>query len=150
MVTGTEIMLWRRARKMTQGILSKHLGVSRQTVNNWEQGKTRAPLDLAQRLEKLAFTTAPKPVDVAPTHIMPRTAPKLYSRAYKGGYAPLGVHPASLVNAGFLAPEVLDGALRDTDGYWSMVPYTVLEDPRYLDAVERWQKSGRRIAADML
>lgn len=149
MMQGRDIRIWRQDRKLTLAQLAKHLGKSRNTIWNWENGKTPIPVNMASQLETLAYTTAPKPVDVAPTIITPTTCPRLYAKDRPGRWAKRGIHPASLVDTGFLDPAVLDGALK-TDHSWQHVPFAVLEDPRYLDAVARWNASGRRVGGDMI
>ena len=58
---GIDILVWRRKRNMTQSTLAGHLGVSRATVINWERGNHRLPMNMASRLETIAYTLAPAP-----------------------------------------------------------------------------------------
>lgn len=71
-MTGEDLMLWRRQRdRMTQAVLAKHLGVSRKTVNAWENGRNALPHDIARHLLEIdrggAFQPpgAPKFVNLA-------------------------------------------------------------------------------------
>ena len=47
-MTGEEILTLRERLEMSQDAMAKKLGVSRQTINNWESGRKR-PSPLAQR-----------------------------------------------------------------------------------------------------
>lgn len=38
---------WRRVRNISQAALAKELGVATSTVNNWETGKNKMPVDKA-------------------------------------------------------------------------------------------------------
>src|SRR5882724_13504194 len=143
-MVGTDITVWRKERKMTQGTLAQRLNVTRKTINRWEAGESRLPADLGDRLQHIAITTDPKPYELLPTIITPLTCPRLYARDRPDRWAKRGIHPASLADTGFLDPAVLDGAVK-TEHSWQHVPFAVLEDPRYLDAMARWNASGRRV-----
>lgn len=53
-MTGAEITMLRRSWKITQGTLAASLGVSRATVNAWENGRSRAPANIAERMATLS------------------------------------------------------------------------------------------------
>ena len=44
------LKLLRNEKELTQDDISKYLGVSRTTYNNWEQGTVLLPLDIADKL----------------------------------------------------------------------------------------------------
>jgi transcriptional regulator with XRE-family HTH domain len=83
-----ELRLWRVERKLTMINLAKALGVSRNTLWNWENGAARMPMDIVSRLERvmISIAIASKPVaevDEGPTE--KRKGGKLYRRDAETG-----------------------------------------------------------------
>jgi len=128
-MTGNDLHAWRRERRLKQADLANMLGVSRQTLINWELGKHRLPIDLPQQLERLAYTMAPKAPLGPPDLITLKTAsywPQF--RLYGNDYDPKAwgsEHPYVL---GFPAQGP-----QGKDAY----PSSLLSTPAYLEAVER-------------
>ncbi len=49
---GENIQFLRKGRNMTQEALAEQLGVSRQTIANWESGESAPDLEMAERLSQ--------------------------------------------------------------------------------------------------
>lgn len=131
-----DLLTWRRERKLKQDALAAMLGVTRKTVVNWETGKHRLPMDLAKRLERLAYTMAPKAIEGRPelltssaAHLRPDL--KLYGISHKGGQSRGPEHPESL---GF----------KRADEH-SPLPFAILESAEYIEALARQR---RQVAID--
>lgn len=140
-MTGAELRAWRFERKITQEQLGKAFGVDRNTVSRWEQGKHRLPMNTASILERLAYTTMPKPVDLPPEWISIQDHPHLYE-AHTHHLQPIRRnmdHPHSLVKGGWLAWEGVTFENVSIAGpHWpSQWPASVLETEAYKNALAR-------------
>ena len=150
-VTSDDLHQWRRSRKLKQKRLAELLGVTPTTVCNWEAGRTRTPINLAERLEKLAYDLAPRPQPKAPDYIHHENSPHLYAElthGHKRVHVWRGTHPKELIENGFLDPLACGVDIADIDPDTRQVksnriPFKVLQNPLYLDAVKRWKASGR-------
>ena len=60
-MTREELLIWRRANKLTQRQLAVHLGVSMQTVANWEVGRHKLPDDIISRLPNKPLVVQDRP-----------------------------------------------------------------------------------------
>jgi len=133
-----DLIVWRHTHKLTQTRLAKLLSRDRKTVGRWESGVTRMPPDLAQQLEHLAFTLAPKPAVVAPERLNPGSATlrpdlKLYFKVSPAQWSRDSEHPIILAKYGYLALDLPEA---------SPVAWSVLETPEYVAAVEAWRAKG--------
>lgn len=128
-----DLHFWRRAQKMTQADLAKAMGVSRNTIINWELGVTRLPKDIDTRLlrlERNAIESNAKPMLVTPETAKERGDLKLYV------YWKRGSHPWT---KGDEHPHRL---LPHTDRATHNQPsppaeWSILESAEYLEALAR-------------
>lgn len=131
---GMELMIWRKTRKLTQAGLAGLLGVSRETIGNWEAGRNRLPMDITARLERLAYTTAPRSAPMTPALLTTATADhwphlRLYRRGIKAGtFQRDADHPGSL---GMAPPPA---TRNNPHGHYHGA---LLDSAEYLQAVER-------------
>ena len=123
---GNELRDYRRRYKMTQGDLAKFLGVSRQTVNAWEQGRHQLPLNIAARLP---VTGLEKPLAERIVCIdMRHTRPDLKLFKTIGGFP--GQLFRGAEHPGYILWE------RETGKAW---PIEILQDPDYLARLEAFR-----------
>ncbi|MDE2471893.1 MAG: helix-turn-helix transcriptional regulator [Bradyrhizobium sp.] len=76
-----DLITWRKKRRMKQYELATHLGVTRQTVSNWESNRHLMPRDIVEQLERVALdltANQDKHTSKAATNINPDTARHLY------------------------------------------------------------------------
>lgn len=57
MLSSTHLVEWRKAHNLSQAALATALEVTRNTVINWEKGRTRTPKWLRDRLHRLGVAT---------------------------------------------------------------------------------------------
>lgn len=116
-----DLMLWRRKRKFTQTQLADMLGVSRKTINSWERGRHRVPVDIHN---KLATIVVGKPREE--THVcrgMANTRPDLRLYDTDGKYVWEGTeHPRNIM-------ELDTGDIRVKN---APIRIEMLQDPEYL------------------
>jgi transcriptional regulator with XRE-family HTH domain len=134
-----DLLIWRRARKLTQTALAVALGVARQTVTNWEHGHTRLPKGFEARLA--ALTAAAGPALVTPDTARHRGDLQLYDTVLSSNHGRLThrgpEHPGRLVPE--LAPP--DGA---------PFPWSVLDSEPYKAALATLREGApKRTSGDL-
>ena len=123
-MNGTDLAMWRREHnRMSQTELAKRLGVSRNTVNNWEADRFKPPGDLYAQLCAFGGATA---TPATPQVITPETTPHLYRKAGKK-HERAPEHPQSL----------LPGLTRDAGD--PPLPYSMLQSEVYLNALAAYR-----------
>ena len=136
-VQAEEVHLWRRRRKWTQTELANALGVSRQAVANWENGRSRTPKNLYECLSKLAMDLAPPVARRDPDFVTPTSAPELFYSVGTGRGAVRCTsmfHPRWLIKHGYL--DLAQCGLEMDD---DRIPYAVLKHPVYKAACELYK-----------
>lgn len=68
-----DLIGWRFGRTMSQKQLARHLGVTRETINRWETGRSPIPGDLEDRLFALKI----------PRRTTHHNSPHLYTRVVR-------------------------------------------------------------------
>lgn len=116
---GDDLLLWRRRAGYTQGTLAEVLGVSRQTVNAWENGRHAVPDDILARLPAAsAPQTASKPSIL--TYVTAKAWPHLQLYVRLGKHHVRGPHHPEIVLRRDI-PRPIDAAVLETGEYKSKI-----------------------------